>query len=68
MTVTALHRPAMITTARKKRITIMIDKDVIAAFPSKAQFSGRGYQTLMNEALRAALAEEDRRTRAKPAR
>jgi uncharacterized protein (DUF4415 family) len=34
----------------------MIDKDVITAFRGKALSSGRGYQTLINEALRAALA------------
>jgi uncharacterized protein (DUF4415 family) len=68
MSLTSLQRPPAITTARKKRITIMIDKDVIAAFQSKAQSLGRGYQTLMNEALRAALGAEDRGKPAKLAR
>jgi len=42
----------------KRRITIMIDRDVIEAFRNRAGSSGRRYQTLMNEVLRAALADE----------
>ena len=38
----------------------MIDDDVIEAFRAKAEAAGRGCQTLINEALRAALAENDR--------
>ena len=68
MSLTALQRPLAITTARKKRITIMIDKDVIAAFQSKAQSLGRGYQTLINETLRAALGSDNRGKSAKRAR
>jgi uncharacterized protein (DUF4415 family) len=44
----------------KTRITIMIDNDVIEGYRAKAEAAGRGYQTLMNEILRAALAEDDR--------
>jgi uncharacterized protein (DUF4415 family) len=36
----------------------MIDRDVIEAFRTWADSSGRGYQTLMNGVLRAALAED----------
>lgn len=39
----------------KSRITIMLDKDVLDAFRSRAEQEGRGYQTAINEALRAAL-------------
>ena len=49
----------------KTRITIMIDDDVIEGFRAKAETAGRGYQTLMNEILRAALTEEDRPLTAK---
>ena len=41
--------------AGKTRITIMLDNDVIDAFRSRAEAEGRGYQTAINEALRAAL-------------
>lgn len=39
----------------KTRITIMLDNDVIDAFRSRAEQEGRGYQTAINEALRAAI-------------
>ncbi len=46
-------------TARgKSRITIFIDDDVLAAFRARAEGEGRGYQTLMNSALRAAVAPD----------
>jgi uncharacterized protein (DUF4415 family) len=35
----------------KTRITIHIDDHVLAAFRERADAEGRGYQTLMNEAL-----------------
>lgn len=47
------------TVARgKTRITILIDDDVLAVFRARADREGRGYQTLINAALRAALAPE----------
>lgn len=39
----------------KSRITIMLDNDVLDAFRLRAEQKGRGYQTAINEALRAAL-------------
>lgn len=39
----------------KTRITIMLDNDVIDAFRVRAAKEGRGYQTAINEALRAAI-------------
>jgi hypothetical protein len=36
----------------------MIDRDVIEAFRSWADSSGRGYQTLMNDVLRATLGQD----------
>ena len=56
---------AVIPSPGKTRITIMIDDEVIEAFRAKAEGAGRGYQTLINEALRAALAENDRPLTAK---
>lgn len=42
----------------KTRITIMLDNDVLEAFRARADGAGRGYQTLINEALRAAIAPD----------
>jgi uncharacterized protein (DUF4415 family) len=58
-------RGPVIPSPGKTRITIMIDDDVIEAFRAKAEGAGRGYQTLMNEVLRAALAEDERPVTAK---
>lgn len=46
------------TTSGKTRITILLDDDVIAAFRARAKREGRGYQTLINAALRVAMAPE----------
>ena len=48
----------MIASPGTRRITIMLDDGVIYSFKSKAESSGRGYQTMMNEALRQALDPE----------
>lgn len=42
----------------KTRITIYIDDDVLAAFRDQATAAGRGYQTAINDALRAHLNAE----------
>jgi uncharacterized protein (DUF4415 family) len=42
---------------RKKRINIMLDTGVLEFFKQKA--SGRGYQTLINEALKSAINQEE---------
>jgi plasmid stability protein len=49
---------AIIPSAGKTRLTIMLDNDVIAAFRARAEKSGKGYQTLINETLRNALLPE----------
>jgi uncharacterized protein (DUF4415 family) len=48
-------RGAVLPTTGKTRVTIMLDDDVIEAFRARAETAGRGYQTLVNEALRAAM-------------
>ena len=58
-------RGAVIPSPGKMRITIMLDDDAIEAFRIRAEAAGRGYQTLINEALRAALREDDRPLTAK---
>lgn len=42
----------------KTRITILIDDDILTEFRTRAEREGKGYQTLMNAALRAAMAPE----------
>ena len=48
-------RGALIPSKGKTRITIYIDDAVLEAFRSRAEKAGSGYQTLMNEALKAYL-------------
>jgi len=43
----------------KTRITIMLDNEIIEAFRERAESRGIGYQTAINEALRAALNDEN---------
>ena len=44
--------------AGKTRITIFIDDEVLARFRERAGSEGKGYQTLINEVLRNAVAPE----------
>ena len=48
-------RGAVIPQKGKTRISIYIDNDVLEQFRQRADASGRGYQTMMNEALREYL-------------
>ena len=43
----------------KTRITIFIDDAVLDEFRSRAEKAGSGYQTMMNDALKAYLADTD---------
>lgn len=54
-------RGALLPTKGKTRITIYIDDAVLQEFRSRAEKSGTGYQTMMNDALKAHLAETDER-------
>lgn len=51
-------RGAVVDSTGKTRITIFLDDDILAAFREQAAQSGKGYQTLINEALRARLSPE----------
>ena len=44
-------RGAVIAETGKRRITIMLDSDILTAFRERAAGTGRGYQTLINQAL-----------------
>ena len=48
-------RGAVAKTKGKTRITIYLDDDVIEAYREKSDKAGKGYQTLINEALRESL-------------
>jgi len=51
-------RGAVLPSAGKTRVTIMLDDDVIEAFRVRAEAAGQGYQTMINAALRAAIDPE----------
>jgi uncharacterized protein (DUF4415 family) len=51
-------RGPVIKPSGKTRITIYLDDDVLEAFRNRADVSGRGYQTMINDALRVALGQE----------
>ena len=50
-------RGAVIRQRGKTRITIHIDDEVLEAFRERADTAGRGYQTMINEALREHLGQ-----------
>ena len=52
-------RGAVIKESGKRRITILLDTEIVAAFRERAAGTGRGYQTLINQALRDYLATSD---------
>ncbi|NJL91013.1 MAG: BrnA antitoxin family protein [Coleofasciculaceae cyanobacterium SM2_1_6] len=45
-------RGAVLPQTGKTRITIYIDDDVLETFREQSESAGKGYQTMMNEALR----------------
>ena len=49
----AIHRIGLKPVGRKLKINLTLDPDVVAWY--KARAGGRGYQTLMNAALREAM-------------
>ena len=48
-------RGAVVPQPGKTRITIYLDDQVLEAFRQRADAAGRGYQTMINEALRQYL-------------
>ena len=52
---TKAKRGAVVAPKGKTRITIYLDDEVIAGFKQRGEALGKGYQTLINEALSAAL-------------
>jgi hypothetical protein len=50
------RRGAVLPSAGKTRITIMLDDEILEHFRSRAEAAGIGYQTMINSALREAIA------------
>ena len=48
-------RGAAIPTTGKTRITIYMDDMIVSQFKAQSEKSGKGYQTLINEALKSYL-------------
>ena len=48
-------RGALVPATGKTRITIYVDDAVIKRFKTQSEKTGKGYQTLINEALKAYL-------------
>jgi predicted DNA binding CopG/RHH family protein len=48
-------RGAVVSKAGKTRITIYIDDEIIKQFKVKSEKTGKGYQTLINDALKSSL-------------
>lgn len=53
-------RGALISSKGKTRITIYIDDAVLDEFRARAERAGTGYQTMMNEALKAFLEKNEK--------
>ncbi len=47
---------AVASSKGKTRITIMLDDDILEHFRARAEAEGKGYQTMINAALREAAA------------
>ena len=56
---TKAKRGAVLSPSGKTRITIYLDDDILEAFRRRAEKEGRGYQTLINEALAASLGKSN---------
>ncbi len=54
-------RGALLPTKGKTRITIYIDDAVLAAFRTRAEQAGTGYQTMINDALKTYLSGQAER-------
>ena len=48
-------RGAVISNTGKTRITIYMDNTIVSRFKAQSEKTGKGYQTLINEALKAHL-------------
>ncbi len=56
---TKAKRGAVLPPSGKTRITIYLDDEILEAFRRRAEKDGKGYQTLINEALAASLGKSN---------
>ena len=49
------QRGAVISATGKTRITIYLDDEIVQRFKTQSEETGKGYQTLINEALKVYL-------------
>lgn len=56
---TKARRGAALPPTGKTRITIYLDDAILEAFRQRAEQEGKGYQTLINEALSGTLAQDN---------
>ena len=54
------RRGAVVPPTGKTRITIYLDDDILEEFKKQAEKTGKGYQTLINEALQAHLGKKEK--------
>jgi hypothetical protein len=52
------RRGAVLPSGGKTRITIMLDNDILEHYRAQAETAGTGYQTMINAALRQAIASQ----------
>jgi uncharacterized protein (DUF4415 family) len=52
-------RGAVVSSIGKTRITIYLDDEIVRQFKLKSEKTGKGYQTLINDALNAHLGSVD---------
>lgn len=53
-------RGAVVSTTGKTRITIYLDDEILREFKNQSEQTGKGYQTLINDALRSFLSGRDK--------
>ena len=54
------RRGAVLPAKGKTRITIYLDEAIVEAFKQQSEDTGKGYQTLINDALTAQLKAKDK--------
>lgn len=54
------RRGAVLPAKGKTRITIYLDEAIVEAFKQQSEETGKGYQTLINDALTAQLKAKDK--------
>jgi uncharacterized protein (DUF4415 family) len=54
------RRGPVVAPAGKTRITIYLDDEIVQEFKKQAEKTGKGYQTLINEDLKAYLGKKEK--------